>query len=149
MGAINDGSSETAKEILVKWDELSSAVPLVIKKQAHCEDKETKVQDGSGSATLPGPHCQLALCLLSTELAEGHTCLKVQSRWSLCTCWRGQGGISMTHLLPYPAPLSPTLHHHHLTLTPFMDSRAPEARVSRLPLPLLLRCGEEEGESSM
>lgn len=34
-------------------------------------------------------------------------------------------------------------------LTALLGSRAPEARASRLPLPLLLRCGEEEGESSM
>lgn len=33
-----------------------------------------------------------------------------------------------------------------LGLTALVGSRAPEAR---LPLPLLLRCGEEEGESSM
>lgn len=36
-----------------------------------------------------------------------------------------------------------------LGLTALVDSRAPEASASRLPLALLLRWGEEEGESSM
>lgn len=65
MGAINDGSSETAREILVKWDELSSAVPLIIKKQAHCEDKETKGLDGPGSANTAG--AALSICPLPSE----------------------------------------------------------------------------------
>lgn len=48
--------------------------------------------------------------------------------------------------------LSPTLVPHLATtlgLTALVDSRAPEASASRLPLALLPRWGEEEGESSM
>lgn len=79
-----------------------------------------------------------------------------------CCCVPGQGvsclsGHGLLHgsggLVPSRAQYPSGLHVYPLRLagvplglTALVGSRAPEAG---LPLPLLLRCGEEEGESSM
>lgn len=72
------------------------------------------------------------------------TCYLPLREWMCFRAPSGSGQQARAKPKPYFTP-GPTT----LGLTALVESRAPEAGVSRLPLPLLPRWGEEEGESSM